>query len=290
MISRTVPRTANGFLAVLILSSSVCSGATIGQWSGNSSLWASSGNFSTLYTALTASGSGGPGHTVTSGQAITQQNLSRDNYFVVSNSAATMSGAEVSTLTNWVRAGGILLLFAAGDNKQVSNANAVLTSLGTGVSGTDFSVEAAAGPASSGVFTGGGLWSTDRAVSGPRNLGFSSLSWFQANSISGGNSLAMNIGSSHNLSEALRFDRFALGKVYVFGDRFDSNVLMASGGSNLHLFLNMLSQQNTLAQFNGPTGSVNGDSTPEPSSLLLTGAGIALVVLWRRRRWRLQHI
>jgi hypothetical protein len=290
MQSSTVPRAPSGLLVVLILSSSVCSGATIGQWSGNSSLWASSGNFSTLYTALTASGSGGPAHTVTSGQAITQQNLSRDNYFVVSNSAATLSGAEITTLTSWVRAGGILLLFAAGDNRQVATANAVLDSLGTGISGSDISVDASARTASSTVFTGGGLWGTDRAVSGPRNLSYSSLSWYQANSIGGGNSLAMNIGSDHNLSTALRFDKFALGKVYVFGDRFDSNSLMSGGGSNLHFFLNLLSQQNTLAQFNGPTSSLNDTSTPEPSSLLLTAVGIVLVVLWRRRRWRAKHI
>jgi hypothetical protein len=278
---KTIRGSTRRLLTAVIVSNltSVCFGATvIGQWSGNSSHWASSGNFSTLYTALTAAGPSGPGYNVTSGQAITQANLSQDNFFVVDSSSAAVSASEAATLANWVRAGGILLLFAAGNSQAA--ANSVLGSLGAGASGTALSVTPQAeGSNLASIFTGGGLWSADPSVKGPTNLMWAPLNWYDANIIGGGNSLAVNIGTTHNLSSAMRVDNFALGKVYVFGDRFDTNALTAGGANaNLALFLNLFAQSNSVRQFSGTS------EVPEPSTLLLTGLGITGALFWRRRQ------
>jgi hypothetical protein len=258
--------------------------ATVSQWVGDPSgtRWSNSSFYSALQGAAFVTG--GAGHTLeASAEAITSAALANNTHFVMNSnaSASALTDTEYTALTNWVRGGGILILFATGDASSIALANNVLNNLGSAIDVTTSKV----GPGfpTAGT-TGGNLNGSDTAVTNPsNNLTNQQLRMYQSNVLTGGSLLAANNipNPSNNFGAALRVDNVNLGKVYVFGDSFASNFLVNGGGgnhANLQLFLNILSQ----GQLSGGGGGPTGD-TPEPSSILLTALGIAGLAYWKRR-------
>jgi hypothetical protein len=258
--------------------------AVVSQWNQNPSpgtVWGNNAIFSSLYSAAFATG--GAGHTLeVSAEAISAAALANNTHFVVnsSSSVTALSTQEYTDLVNWVRGGGILILFANVGNSAtgITLANNILNELGSTI---DVST-ALVGPGSGSGTTGGKLIAPDAAVlGGPFNLGNQPLSMYQANVITGGTLLAADgiPNPAYNLGVALRVDTINLGKVYVFGDHFESNFLVGQPGSNLQFFLNVLAQGT--GSSGGPPG---GGPVPEPSAFVLTAVGIAGLAYWKRRR------
>lgn len=256
--------------------------ASIGQWTGGANanqVWAASGNFSSIFTSATV---GAPAHTVTSTAEITQQSLSNYQAFSVANPQTALSGAQISALVNWVQTGGVLLLYATpmGGTSSVNIVNSILTSLGPGSSGQQMAATSTTLGSPLFQATGGSLTGNDPAVSG---LTGARLSFYQAFQITGGSLLSTSPGGNFDLGRMLRSDTFQLGRVYVFGERFDANWNLAGSGSNRDFFLNLMAQN-----FARPPGAGQGgdpfSDAPEPATLGLTGLTLVAAAVWHRRR------
>jgi len=246
-------------------------GATVGQLSGNTSIWANSGNFSTIYTAATV----GAGHTVESAETLTAQNISNNTHFIVESSATALAAAQVSLLVDYVRGGGTLLLFASPTTSNTS-ANQIMTALGNGVSGTSMRATTERFGFTGSNVNWGQLNSTDPSVQGVYNLNNASLSYTQSNVLTGGTLLAAN--NSYTVSDAVRVDRYNLGKVYLFGTHFDKDTSTVNQ-SNTFFFLNILANGGL------PSGLVDvGGEAPEPATFALTAASLVGALLYVRRK------
>lgn len=251
--------------------------ATVGQWSGNSSssIWAQSGNFSTIYAAATA---GPVTHSVASAQSITYGNLAASTHFIIANPTQPMNGEEINAIANWVYGGGILLLFADPDAAiGVSTINTILSVLGAGMSGNPMSVNNSELWGTGVQTLGGPLVGNSPAVNGVVNLQGAMLAFTQAYGVTGGSAIAGHTYQMDSLGYALRTDTFQLGRVYVFGGNFANNYNVGGGGANRQFLLNLLGPGS--APF---TGSF--EEAPEPATLILSGLGLAALVYFRRRR------
>lgn len=248
-------------------------GATVGQFSGNTSVWANSSNFSNIFTSATM----GAAHTVESPEALTATNIANNSHFIVESSATALAAAQVSLIVDYVRGGGTLLLFATpGTGNQ--SANQILGALGTGLSGNAMSVTNSSFGFPGFLLNSGTLNSQDPAVKGTtafNNLNGFDLSYYQTNVLSGGAHLA-NI-EANTISDGIRVDRYSLGKVYLFGTRLDENGATNANWNNTVFFMNMLSSGGL------PAGLVD-TSAPEPATLGLTAFSLAGALLYLRRK------
>ena len=271
-----------------VAAAGLSSAATIGVYSGSDSsqVWASSGNFSTVYANATT---GSLGHSVVSTNDITETNLNTYRFLVVGNPTAAMNASQVQAVTNWVKQGGILLLFAdASHQSSVGIVNNILSGLGTGQSGAAMSVGGGSYGDGYGVVTAGSLITNSDPAVGSMTGG---LAFLYANRVNGGTMLANPNPGWYDLGSTLRVDTFQLGKVYVFGERFDSN-LMAGNANNRNFFINLLSQNN---QFQLPTPPPTTPTTPtlpndpldihqpEPATFGIAGAALLGLLAARRR-------
>jgi hypothetical protein len=252
--------------------------AVVGQWNQNASTynWATSSNFSSLYTSAFVTGGNSIDPSGTDGSVVLS-NLNQYTHFVM-NTSATASTPAFGDLSTWVHGGGVLILFANGTADATSNAlgNAILSGVGSSITLTGSTV-------GSGSFsTVGSLTGTDIAVSGITN---NPLTMFRSNTVGGGTLLALNgvPNPQNNLGAALRVDSVGLGKVYVFGEHFESNSRISggSGNANLQLFLNLLAQ-GQLQGGGGPTGP--GSDVPEPGTVFLTAFALAGVAWLKHKR------
>ena len=126
----------------------------------------------------------------------------------------------------------------------------------------------------------GSLSSTDRAVQGgPANLNGASLNFAQTYILSGGSLLALN--ESPSISDAIRTDRYNLGRVYLFGSHVDSNLANMSNQNNIFFFLNILAGGSLPSGL--PISTVGGEA-PEPATFALTAFALAGVALYSRRK------
>jgi len=250
-------------------------GATVGQMAGNTSIWANPGNFSNIFNAATM----GAGHTVESSEALTATNIANNTHYIVESSATAMAAEQVSLIADYVRGGGTLLLFATPTTGRTS-ANQILGALGAGLSGSAMNVTGSTFGFAGSTLNWGTLSSTDRAVQGgPANLNNSSLNFAQTYILSGGSLLALN--ESPSISDAIRVDRYSLGKVYLFGSHIDSNLANSTNQNNIYFFLNILSGGSL------PTGLPMGTvdvGAPEPATFALTAFALAGVALYARRK------
>jgi hypothetical protein len=282
-----------------VLSLLVCAsgayGATVAQWTGSSSsaMWATSSNFSTLYSNLTAlGGNGQPLHSVVSVNEITSGTINQSGFLVVSDATralGTTAGGvnETQSLVNWVQGGGILLLFAtpSGTSTSTTVGNQILSALNSASSGSP-NISFNGATYGAGYYGGasGPLAGTDPAVAG---ITGQNLAWYQANGISGGTALSTGFGGNYDLSNYLRVGNFGTGKVYVFGEQFGAqwNVSGFQNGSNLQFFLNLLAQETRYpGTFGGGGPDPFSSDSPEPASIALTGIGLAAVAWMARRR------
>jgi len=237
--------------------------ATVGQWASSGSIWASSGNFSSIYSAATL----GAGVTVESPETITSANLANDQFFIVKNPTASLTGAEATALMNWVNSGGILLVFAESAS-QTDAANNVLSSVHSGVSYTNnytgsnyFQI--------SGNFNGTDVTA---GLSGPMGM-------YTGLTLNGGKSLVNPGAANWNMDATLRTEGINLGKVYVFGSALDANYNQA-GWSNTQFFLALLSQN---AGISGG-GFTSLDTAPEPATFAFAGLGLAGLIYAKKRK------
>lgn len=269
----------------LVAAAGLSSAATIGVYSGtdSSQIWASSGNFSTVYANATT---GSLGHTVVSTSDITSTNLNNYRFLVVGNPTTAMTANQLTAVTNWVKQGGILLMFAdASHQSSVGLVNNVLSTLGAGSSGSQMSVGSRTYGDIYSTTTAGQLTGTDPAVAGLTG----GLQYLFANQVSGGSLLANVTGNNYDLGSMMRVDTFQLGKVYVLGDRFDANLVGSS--NNRNFFINLLSQ-NSNFQLPTPTSPnspsfpdpTNDILNPEPATFGLAGAALLGIVVLRRRQ------
>ncbi|MBL8209262.1 MAG: hypothetical protein JNK87_01045 [Bryobacterales bacterium] len=193
-------------------------------------------------------------------------------------------------MTNWVNQGGILLLFSdARTPSSVGIVNSILQGLGTGASGSAMSVGGGTPYGDGyGVVTAGSLIAGSDPAVGSMTGG---LAFLYANRVNGGTMLANPNPGWYDLGSTLRVDTFQLGKVYVFGERFDSN-LMAGNANNRNFFINLLSQN---SQFQLPTPPPTTPTTPtlpndpldihqpEPATFGIAGAALLGLLAARRR-------
>jgi hypothetical protein len=246
-------------------------GGTIGQWvnTPSNSLWAASGNFSSIYAAAT---SGTLSHTVTSGDQINSNVLNNRNFFIIANPTAVPSTFELNLLANWVRSGGILLLAADMYASDLAALNTVLQALGTPDSGQTIQYSSTLYGAGFQTVTGS-LQGTDAAVQGITGR---PLAMTNGYTLTGGFYLAEDrFWQNPNLGNFLRMDTYQLGKVYVFGSRLDINPNFNSNpfGYNNQFFHNLL----------GQNPFITGE-TPEPATLAITAFALIGLGLWSRRR------
>src|SRR5262245_21967103 len=82
-------------LGVLLFTGTASAAVVVGQANTSTDIWATSGNFSSIYAAALASS---PGASVTGPAQITQQALSGHSAFVISN--PTSSAGDLSALVN----------------------------------------------------------------------------------------------------------------------------------------------------------------------------------------------
>jgi hypothetical protein len=206
-------------------------------------------------------------------EQISAASLANNTHFIISNPVATVS--DMAALVNWVNAGGILMLFVDGSapGQSIGIVNTILSSLGTGASGSPMQVSPNQLLPSyiTSQVTAAALAGTDPAVGA---LGGQSVAMFNPYGINGGSALAINL-----LGSALRVDTFSLGRVYVFGDAFSSNANLGhptAGQTNQYFFLNLLAQGSNGGGGGGPLDA------PEPGTLGLITLGVA-GLLWRSR-------
>ncbi|MCS7026468.1 MAG: PEP-CTERM sorting domain-containing protein [Bryobacteraceae bacterium] len=261
-----------------LLFASSAPAAVVGQFVGNnpSNIWASSGNFSSIYAAALATG----GHTIESPENITSSNLANNTHFIISNPLTGVP--DLNALINWVKAGGILMMFVDHESpSSIGIINNILNAFGAGLSGSPLQVSTSQllDPSMTYRLTASALAGSDPAVG---SLAGAAVSMFNPFGVSGGNALAINL-----LGNALRVDHFQLGKVYVFGDNFASNAnlsnwFMGSGMTNQQFFLNLLAQ--SLSGGGGGGSGAGGFDAPEPASLGLVALGLGWVAWSIRRR------
>jgi len=225
-------------------------------------------------------------HTVVSTSDITETNLNTYRFLVVGNPTTAMNASQMTAVTNWVKQGGILLLFAdASHQSSAGIVNSILSNMGSSSSGG--SAMSIGGRTYGDVYsttTAGSVTGSDPAVAGLNG----GLTFLYANQVNGGSLLANVTYNNYDLGSMMRVDTFQLGKVYVFGDRFDANLVGST--NNRNFFINLLSQN---SQFQMPTpnnpttptlpSDPNDIFNPEPATFGLAGAALLGLVVARRR-------
>ncbi|MBI4891928.1 MAG: PEP-CTERM sorting domain-containing protein [Acidobacteria bacterium] len=207
-------------------------------------------DMSSLASTLT-----GAGHTIMPDGAITDGNLGLLNLYWIGEPLSTPTAGELTSLTNWVTGGGILLLLFDSGCGGCVGGNGILTGLGTSM--------VAGGSATDAALAGGNPATTG----GPYNLVGQSLNTSPGTAITGGTALAGSI---------LAYQALGTGHVFAFGDRSDHNVFgNTSATVNGQLFLNIAAM--------GPSQSVPIGEVPEPATPLLLGVGLVVLAVLRSR-------
>jgi hypothetical protein len=222
-------------VAFLVMVAASLSASVIGQWNGSARSW-NADEFTTIHDLMVAQG-----NTVTADEAITAANLAAAQVFVIGEATAAPSQAELNDLLNWVSAGGRLIVLGdSGGSGQAGN-NAIFAGVGSSmVEGGDAALSAFAG----------GNFATEGP---PYNIVGQFLDISPGTAITGGFMLA---------GTYVEFQQIGAGYVYGFADRSDHNVFNPSdANSNGQLFLNIVGGQQIV--------------TPEPSTLIMIGTGLA---------------
>ncbi len=197
----------------------------------------------------------GAGHTILADNAITDGNLGLADLYWIGEAFSSPTAGELTSLTNWVNGGGILLVFFDSSCSGCSGGNAVLSAIGTSM--------VAAGSASAAPFTGG----SPATEGGPYNIVGQELLTSPGTAITGGTALAGSF---------LAYQSIGSGYVFAFADRSDHNGFVNTAASvNGQLFLN-------IAAMGG--AAQPGGEVPEPATQALLGAGLVALAVFRYRK------
>ena len=240
-MKKTLTRLA--VLALVALATSSLSASVIFQWAGSSRSWNES-EFTTINALMVANG-----NVVTADEAITAANLAVAQVAVIGEAAVIPTAAELTDLSNWVNAGGRLIVLADSGNSGLAGNNAIFAGVGTSmVEGGDPSLAA---------FAAGNF-----ATEGPPfNIVGQFLNTTPGTAITGGTMLA---------GTYVEFQQVGAGFVYGFADRSDHNFFDPSASNtNGQIFLNIVGGQAV---------------TPEPGTLVMFGSGlVGLAGIFRRK-------
>lgn len=244
---------------------------TIGQWQSNNSFWSGYGNFSNVFAGSMAAPVNA---TYELPEAITAANLANNTSMIIRTQNGLSGADSLPSLVNWVRGGGILMLFADSALPQgAMNANTILSALGSSIS---VSSSTTGNPSfqTLGQFTGADV--TNGLLG--RNLAFD-----LSRVVTGGVQLVQTGAPGFDAGSSLRMQNVNLGKVYVFGGSIDANANTLNPlGSNRDFFMALLSQPNGGMFGVDPPAGASGN--PEPATFGLTALAIGGLAFWHRRR------
>lgn len=276
-------------LAVLALSN-IGQAATVGQWSSNQSntVWASGGNFSSIYAAATATG---VGHTIETPEAITVDSLKNNTHFIISAPTALPSATAISALRQWVMDGGILLLMVdpgltMGGSTATSLVNTILSQLGSSMASTSgYPIGSTSSLTSYGTLQG----SNPAVVGSAGTLTGRSLTTSQFNPLMGGTGFGPANTGLNNLIRVGGLTASgspSIGQIYLFGNAtIAGNGAIATNSTNRTFFLNLLGQNlGGITNGAGVGPLLPGEEQPEPGTISLMAFGLAGVVWYRKRR------
>ena len=180
-------------------------------------------------------------------EAITAANLANDDLFIIGEGYVfgqedvIPTPGELTVLNDWVRGGGLLLIFSNSSFHGGDSGNAILSAIGSSIS----LAEAHAVP--SGVNLQGGNFATEGP---PYDIVGEVLGVTEGNIASGGITL---------YEDGLHFEAIGCGYVYAFGDRYDHNTFLPEGTNynenNGRLFLNIAEN--------------SGSCVPEPTTVVI---------------------
>lgn len=266
------------FATAVFLSVSLAhAGAIIGQWDGDGkAILTDNGNISWNYantsytysTNLVHSLMAGYGATIGPDAPITAANLAGYDSFVIRIPAAAPTSGEISALSDWVSAGGLLLMFAD-SSMSTDPFNVILAGIG--------STMAMGGTVNQNFFYTPGLFLTNGIVD----------SWVSPTvgiGVVGGTSLTRGGATWTTAQQAqaaayIHFQQMGLGYVVVFADTIDVNYVLNANGSALdRMFQNIAGYSNP----HGATSTPVTSDIPEPRNVLLMCVGLATVVFFRR--------
>ncbi len=259
-------------LLLAVAFTGIMQAGVIGQWeeswvdvNGVPTTWNDLTFFSKVYALMVAAG-----NTVAPDGPATASAVAGFDSFVVGGPGRAPTAEEISAISSFVTSGGLLILFEDQNPDTHVYANTLLSGIGSTiqVSGSTmdqnmYLIDASFATAGlDGRFVGG---TPGRRISGGTTLTTGGAGWTD---------------SQIAAAEAyLHFEQIGLGYVFVFGDRMDSNVFEFSPGSVRNLLFT------NLGSYEKPEGGSDPSEVPEPSSLALAGAGLAVAALlgWRRR-------
>lgn len=171
--------------------------ATIGNWKESAHSW----NFHS-YSAIAAILEDAD-HTVEPDAAITVANLASYDLFVMGEPRFLPDPDELTALSDWVQAGGVLLIMTDQGSPGTMPANNILEALGSSMSLS--AVAPTKAPLAGGVFASEGP---------PFDLVGQTMLVSSGNSVSGGNIL---------LGDYIHWEQMGAGFIFTFGDRLDHN-------------------------------------------------------------------
>jgi hypothetical protein len=270
--------------AVLLACTTLSMASVIGQWNGSGY---DSGGTTVVTWNYPAAGPSysttqikslmvAAGHTVAADADMTAVNLAGYDLFVIRNARLTPSGTELAALKSWVEGGGLLLMLTD-SSTTTAPTNAILTGIGSSISGS--------GSVNQNAFLVGGTFLTS-------GLGDLALLTTVGQRITGGTALtkgssSWTVSQQADAASYIHYEQLGTGYVVVFGDLSDCNYFEPTTTSvNGRLLLNAAAYSNPSRSSSGDPGP--GDpapsSTPVPPSLLLVITGVASTALYRRRR------
>ena len=267
-----------------LLGFAMCGSATagvIGQWNGSAvdlngipTSWNNASFYSDIKGLAT-----GAGYTVRADTDASAANLAGCDTFVVGGASRSAAADEVSALTAWVTGGGLLLMLTDRDD-NAAPLNALLAAMGSGVS-------YGGGTMDQNFYMGSGVF----AASSPYSVSGSWFSGTPGRVVAGGTTLTFGgagwTASQQSAAEAyIHYQKLGLGYVFVLGDRLDNNYFAFDAGTpRANFFLNLGNYAYAQDLTGSPDPPTGGGDVPEPSTLLLAGAGVAALV-WRGRAAR----